>query len=100
MAHSQALLAAQVTRLEKATKAASEREQRIKERIQKGGDLSKAGTDKLLAQEDVEAQLEEEMRKGRLRTGTSRGRKRRCKIYREEGHNSRKHKKDFADNNE
>lgn len=99
MAHSQALLAAQVTRLEKANKAASERKQRKKKRIQKGGDLSKAETDKLLAQEDVEAQLEEEMREGRSRTGTGRGRKRRCTICREEGHNSRKHKKDFVDNN-
>jgi hypothetical protein len=79
------LLAAEVTRLKKATKAAFERQQRKKERIQKGGDLSKAGTDELFAQEDVEAQLEEEKGKGKLRTGTGRGRKRRCTIYREEG---------------
>jgi hypothetical protein len=94
------LLAAWVTRLEKATKAASERQQRKRERIQKGGDLSKARTDELFAQEDVEAQLEEEMRKGKLRTGTSQGRKRRCTICRGEGYNSRKHERGFVDNNE
>jgi hypothetical protein len=65
MVHSQALLAGQVARLEKANKAASDRKQRKRKRIQKGGDLSRAEADELVAEKDVEAQLEGETREGR-----------------------------------
>ena len=56
--HSLALLAARVVNLERVNKAASERKQRKKKRIQKGGTLSKVEADELLAQGYVETQLE------------------------------------------
>jgi hypothetical protein len=100
MVHSQALLAAQVSGLEKANKAASERKKSKKKRIQKGGDLSKAEADELLAQKDVEAQLEGEMREGRSRIGAGRGGKSRRTTCKEEGHNSRTCKKGTVVSNE
>ena len=66
--HSHALLAARVVDLEKANKAASERERRKRKRIQKGGNLSRAETDELLAHEGGEAQSEEKTREGRVRS--------------------------------
>jgi hypothetical protein len=92
--HSQALLAARVVDLERANRAASERKQRKKKRIQEGGNLSKAEADELLAKKDVEAQLEGERRQGSARTGAGRGGKRHCKSCGEAGHNSRTCKKD------
>jgi hypothetical protein len=88
MVHSQASLAGQVERLEKANRAASERTQLKRKRIQKGRDLSKAEADELVAEKDVEARLEGETREGRPRTGAGRGGKRHCKNCREVGHNS------------
>jgi len=95
--HSQALLAARVVDLEKANKAASERKQRKRKRIQKGGTLLLTEADDLLAQQDVEAQLERERREGRAQTGVGSKRKTCCKRCRETGHNSRTCTKDIVD---
>ena len=87
--HSQTLLAAQVVQLEASNKAASARKVRTKRRIQKGGDLSKQEAEDLIAQLDVGAQVEGEMREGRARTSVDKQRKspgRRCG---KTGHNSR-----------
>jgi hypothetical protein len=63
--HSQTLLAARVLQLEASNRAASERKSRKRKRIQKDGDLSKEEAEDLMAQLDIEAQVEGEMRKGR-----------------------------------
>jgi hypothetical protein len=55
MVLSQALLAGQVARLEKANKAAPKRKQRRRKQIQKGRDLLKAKADKLVTKKDVKA---------------------------------------------
>lgn len=97
MLHSQALLAARVVGLEKANKAASERKARRRKRIQSRGDLSMAEASDLLAQADVEAQLEGERRDSRGRAGAGSTRRRRCKSCNEVGHNSRTCRKDVVD---
>ena len=51
--------------LEASNRAASERKSRKRKRIQKDGDLSKEEAEDLMAQLDIEAQVEGEMRKGR-----------------------------------
>lgn len=95
--HSQTLLAARVLQLEASNKAASERKSRKRKRIQKGGDLSKEQATDLIAQCDVGAQIEGEMREGRARTGAGKQRKRHCKRCSKTGHNSRTCGKDVVD---
>ncbi len=56
--------------------------------------------EELLAENDVEAQIEEETREGRSRTGAGRERKRHCKSCGEAGHNSGTGKEDNIDNKE
>ena len=51
----------------------------------------------MIAQKEVEQQLEGEMRQGRARSGTSRQASARCGRCRETGHNSRICKKDTID---
>jgi hypothetical protein len=94
--HSQTLLAARVLQLEASNRAASERKSRKRKRIQKDGDLSKEEAEDLMAQLDIEAQVEGEMRKGRTRTGAGKQRKRHCRRCGETGHNSRTCQKDRA----
>jgi hypothetical protein len=95
--HGQTLLTARVLQLEASNKAASERKSRKRKRIQKGGDLSKEEAEDLMAQCDVEAQVEGESRKGRARTGAGKRGKRHCKRCRETGHNSRTCRKDVLE---
>jgi len=87
--HSQTLLAARVVQLEASNKAASARKARKKRRIQKGGDLSKEEAEDLIAQLDVGAQVESEMRAGRVRISGGKQRKSHCRRCGETGHNSR-----------
>jgi hypothetical protein len=87
--HSQTLLAARVSQLEASNRAASERKSRKSKRIQEDGDLAKEQAEDLMAQLDVEAQIEGETREGRARTGTGKQRKRHCKRCGKTGHNSR-----------
>jgi hypothetical protein len=95
--HGQTLLAARVLQLEASNKAASERKSRKRKRIQKGGDLSKEQAEDLIAQCDVGAQIEEETRESRARTGAGKRGKRHCKRCGETGHNSRTCKKIVVD---
>ena len=94
--HSQTLLAARVIQHEASNGAAPEYKSCKKKRIQKGRDLSKEETEDLIAQFDVEAQVEGEMREGSIRTGTGKQRKRHCKRCGETGNNSRTCKKDVV----
>ena len=95
--HSQTLLAARVLQLEASNRAASERKSRKRKRIQAGGDLSKEQAEDLIAHLDVGAQIEEETREGRARTGAGKQRKRHCKRCGETGHNSRTCEKDVVE---
>jgi hypothetical protein len=95
--HGQTLLAARVLQLEASNKAASERKSRKRKWIQQGGDLSKEQAEDLIAQWDVGAQVEEETRKSRARTGVGKRSKRHCKRCGETGHNSRTCEKDIVD---
>ena len=94
--HSQTLLAARVVQLEASNKAASERRSRKKQRIQKGGDLSKHEAEDLIAQLDVGAQVEGEMREGRARTSVDKQCKSHCRRCSETGRNWRTCKKDVV----
>ena len=97
IAHSTVLLRDQVSTLEKANKAATARKQRKKKRIQKQGTLTKAEGEEIIAQKEVEQQLEGERRQERARLGVSRQASARCTRCREPGHNSRTCKKDTID---
>lgn len=94
MVHSQVLLAARVADLEAANNAASERKKRKKKRIQKGGTLSQAEAEVLIAQKDAEVQVEEKRRKERRVAGGSRLWIQRCKSCAKPGHNKRTCTKD------
>ena len=95
--HSQTLLAARVIQLEASNRAASERKSRKRKRIQEGGDLSKQEAEDLIAQLDVGAQVEREIRKGRARISVGKQRKSHCKRCGKTGHNSRTCKKDAVE---
>ena len=95
--HSQTLLAARVLQLEASNRTASERKSRKRKRIQAGGDLSKEQAEDIITQLDVGAQVEEETREGRARTGAGKQRKRHCKRCGEAGHNSRTCEKDTVE---
>jgi hypothetical protein len=86
-----------VLQLEALNKAASERKSRKRKRIQKGGDLLKEEVEDLIAQCDVEAQVEGESREGRARTGAGKRGKRHCKCCGETGHNSCTCRKDVLE---
>jgi hypothetical protein len=97
MAHSIVLLRDQISALEKANQAATKRKQRKKKRIQKRGTLTKADGEEIIAQREIDQQVESETRQGRVRSGASRQASARCRRCRETGHNSRTCKKDTAD---
>ncbi|OCK73911.1 hypothetical protein K432DRAFT_471896, partial [Lepidopterella palustris CBS 459.81] len=63
------LLRNRVSRLEMANKATIRRKQRKRKRIQKRGTLTKAEGDEIIAQRDVEQQLENETRQSKARSG-------------------------------
>jgi uncharacterized protein YaiL (DUF2058 family) len=89
MSHELVLLRDRVSDLEKANEAATKRKQRKRKRIQKRGTLTIAEGEEIIAQKDVDEQLEGETRQGKARAGLSRQAKARCTRCREIGHNSR-----------
>lgn len=97
MVHKMVLLRDQVSSLQKANEAATKRKQRKRKRIQKRGTLTKAEGEEIIAQKDVNEQLEGEMRRGKARSGVSRQQTARCRRYREPGHNSRTCQKDTVE---
>jgi len=97
MVHSAVLMRERIARLEKANEAATSRKQRKKKRIQQRGTLTKAETEEIIAQMDVEQQLEVEMRQGKARSRARRQASARCSRCRQAGHNSRTCKNDTRD---
>jgi hypothetical protein len=95
--HSHTLLEARVVKLEAANAAASERKKRKKKRIQKGGTLSQAEAEVLIAQTEAEVQINEESREERVQAGVGSKGTRCCRKCGEAGHNRRTCKKDAAE---
>jgi hypothetical protein len=95
--HSHTLLEARVAKLEAANTAASERKKRKKKRIQKGGTLSQAEAEVLIARTEAVVQINEESCKERVQAGVGSKRIRRCRKCGEAGHNRRTCKKDTAE---
>ena len=87
------MLRTEVKDLRRANEAATQRKQRKRKRIQCEGTLTKAEGAEIIAQKDVEEQLNEETREGEARLGGSRQARSRCTRCREQGHNSRTCKK-------
>jgi hypothetical protein len=88
------LMRDRITSLEKANKAASERKQRKKKRIQKQGVLTKGAGEDIITQREAEQQITREERQRGEQLGVSRQSLARCKRCRERGHNSRTCKKE------
>ena len=97
MVHSSTLMAARIVELEAANNAASERKKRKKKRIQKGGTLSHAEAEVIVAQRDAEVQLEAERREERVQAGGSSRGIPHCGRCGKAGHNKRTCKKDAAE---
>ena len=93
MLYTAALLKGRNKNLERANKAATQRRNRKRNQIQRGGTLTKAEGAEIVAQKDVEEQLNEERREEVARLSGSRQSKARCTRCREQGHNSRTCKK-------
>jgi hypothetical protein len=93
MAYESVLMRDRIASLERANQAATTRRARKKKRIQKRGTLTKVEGEGIIAQKEVEQQIEGETRQGRARSGTSRQASARCTKCRETGHNSRTCKK-------
>jgi hypothetical protein len=89
MVHTAVLMRERIASLKRANNAATERKKRKKKRIQKRGTLTKAEGEDIIAQKEVEQQLEGETRQGKARSGVSRQALARCTRCREIGHNSR-----------
>lgn len=89
MAHEITLLRSDVTTLQAANAAASQRKQRKRKRIQKQGTLTKAEGEAINIQNAVDQQLEVEMRQNRGRGGLGKRATPRCKRCKGIGHNSR-----------
>ena len=83
------LLCTRVKDLEKANEAATQRTKRKRKRIQREGTLTKAEGAEIVAQKDVEKQLNEKTREGEARLSSSRQARSRCTRCREQGYNSR-----------
>ena len=88
------LMRDRITSLEKANKAASERKQRKKKRIQKQGVLTKGAGEDIITQREAEQQITREERQRGEQLGVSRQSLARCKRCRERGHNSHTCKKE------
>ena len=93
LTHEVTLLRTEVKDLRRANEAATQRTKRRRKRIQREGTLTKAEGAEIIAQKDVEEQLNEERREGEVRFSSSRRAKVRCTRCREQGHNSRTCKK-------
>ena len=89
MAHKLVLMKEEIANLRKANEAATRRRQHKKKRIQKQGTLTRAEGEEIIAQMDVERQLERDMRAERVRSGRSRQGSTRCTRCKKSGHNSR-----------
>jgi hypothetical protein len=95
--HSQALLAGRIADLEVANNAASERKERKKKRIQKGGTLLQAEAEVIIAEREVAEQVVEERREERRQAGVTRRSTPRCKGCGNTGHNMRTCGRDAAE---
>jgi hypothetical protein len=87
IAYRAALMGDRIASLERANQAATTRRARKKKRIQKQGTLTKEEGEDVIAQKEVEQQIEGEARQGRTRSGASRQALARCTKCRETGHN-------------
>ena len=87
--HKVVLMEARVRELEEANAALSKRRRAKKSRIRAGGPLSMHDATDILADRDVQAQLEEEMRSGSGRTRRRAAGPRHCSNCGKTGHNSR-----------
>ena len=87
--HQVVLMDARVRELEEANAALSKRRRAKKSRIRAGGPLSMHEATDILADKDVQAQLEEEMRSGSGRTRRRAAGPRHCSNCGKTGHNSR-----------
>lgn len=96
-AHSHTLLEARVAKLKAANAAASERKKRKKKRIQKGGTLSQAEAEVLIAQIEAEVVVKDERREGRVQAGAGSKGIQHCKKCGKVGHNKRTCKKDTTE---
>jgi hypothetical protein len=88
------LMRDRITSLEKANKAASERKQRKKKRIQKQGVLTKGAGEDIITQREAEQQITREERQRGKQLGVSCQSLARCKRCRERGYNLRTCKKE------
>jgi hypothetical protein len=86
IAHQLTLLKSENAALRKANEAASRRKERRKKRLQKRGTLSIGEGSELIAQNDIDQQIQEETRKSRTRLDGTTPRQRRCGRCREVGH--------------
>jgi hypothetical protein len=89
MAHSVALLTAENRSLRKANEALSKRRRAKKTRIRQGGSLTAGEANDLLAEKEIDNQLEQEMRRNGYAIGRGMGGKRRCGKCGNTGHNAR-----------
>jgi hypothetical protein len=87
--HSSVLLRDQVASLQKANEAATKRRERKKKRIQKQGTLTKAQGSEIIAQRNVDEQIEGEMQQKRMCSGGNSRQKAHCRRCGKTGHNAR-----------
>jgi len=97
MGHTAALLRARVADLEKANKAATKRQARKRNWIQKHGSLTGAEGAEKAAYIAATQQLEDERRQEAAQSGRGGRAATRCSRCKELGHNSRTCKKDTVD---
>lgn len=90
------LMEARVRELEEANAALSKRQRAEKARIQTGGPLRMSDATDILADRNVQAQLEEEMRSGSGHTKRHTAGLRHCSSCGKTGHNSRTCQKDVT----
>ena len=97
MMHSSVLVQAEIANLRKANEAATRRRKRQKKRIQQRGSLTKAEGSEIIAQNNVDEQIEGESRQSRQRARGNAPQQRRCRRCGEPGHNSRTCEKEEED---
>ena len=85
---------AEIANLRKANEAATRRKKRQKKRIQQQGSLSKAEGSEIIAQNNVDEQIEQETQQSKQRSKGDATHQRRCRACGKAGHNSRTCDKD------
>ena len=95
--HEVVLLRDQVSTLQKAIKATTERRKRSKKQIRNQKTLTKGEGEDIIAQKNAKQQQESKRREAVARSGVNRQAIARCKRCRETGHNSRTCQKDTID---